>query len=234
GAGQSCTTRGLAVLSPAESAEPFLRAIGDALADSPAGTVVHAGIKTAYDAGLAERAGLPGVSMAARAAAHGAHPSTEAQPALLVTDAATFVARETLHAELYRPATAAVRCRTTAQLIDLARGLEGHLTATVHGTEADLGEHAELLQILARKVGRLVVNGFPTGVEVSPAMHHGGPYPATTDARATSVGTAAIRRFTRPICFQDVPEDFLPEELRGPNPRGIWRLLAGRFTKNPL
>jgi len=234
GAGQFCTNPGLTVLAPSESAEPFLRTTGDLLAASPAGTVVHAGIKTAYDAGLVARAGLSGVTLAARAAAHGPHASTEAQPALLVTDAATFAARAPLHGELYGPATVAVRCTTREQLLDLARGLEGHLTATVHGTEADLAEHAELLRILGRKVGRLVVNGFPTGVEVSHAMHHGGPYPATTDARATSVGTAAITRFARPLCFQDVPESALPPELQSANPRGIWRLVAGKFTKDPL
>jgi NADP-dependent aldehyde dehydrogenase len=234
GAGQFCTNPGLTVLAPADAGETFLRAVGDALAGSPAGTVVHAGIKSAYDAGLAERVSLPGVAMAARAAAKGAHPSTEAQPALLVTDAATFAARAPLHEELYGPATVAVRCTTRDELLDLARGLEGHLTATVHGTEADLAEHADLLAVLGRKVGRLVVNGFPTGVEVSPAMHHGGPYPATTDARATSVGTAAIARFARPLCFQDVPEALLPAELRSANPRGIWRLLDGAFTKEPV
>jgi NADP-dependent aldehyde dehydrogenase len=234
GAGQFCTNPGLTILAASDSGEAFLRAVGDKLAGSPAGTVVHAGIKTAYDAGLAERAGLPGVALAARASAKGPHPSTEAQPALLVTDAVTFGARAPLHEELYGPATVAVRCTTREQLLDLARGLGGHLTATVHGTEADLAEHGELLTVLARKVGRLVVNGFPTGVEVSPAMHHGGPYPATTDARATSVGTAAITRFARPLCFQDVPESALPAELRNANPRGIWRLVDGGLTREPV
>jgi alpha-ketoglutaric semialdehyde dehydrogenase len=119
-------------------------------------------------------------------------------------------------------------------MLDLARGLEGHLTATVHGTEEDLAQCGDLLAVLGRKVGRLVVNGYPTGVEVSYAMQHGGPYPATTDSRTTSVGSAAIERFVRPICYQDVPDTLLPEELRVGNPRGIWRLVDGRLTKDPL
>jgi 2,5-dioxopentanoate dehydrogenase len=104
----------------------------------------------------------------------------------------------------------------------------------VHGTERDLAESSELLGVLRRKAGRLVVNGFPTGVEVCHAMQHGGPYPATTDSRSTSVGTAAIVRFARPVCYQDFPQAALPEELRDANPRGIWRLVDGAITRDPL
>ena len=97
---------------------------------------------------------------------------------------------------------------------NVARTLEGSLTATMHGTEADFRSQPALRTILTRKAGRLIFNGFPTGVEVCPSMQHGGPYPATTDSRFTSVGTAAIARFARPVCFQDVPAEFLPPELR--------------------
>lgn len=119
-------------------------------------------------------------------------------------------------------------------MVRLARSLHGHLTATIHGTEKDLADFSELVAVLRRKVGRIVFNGFPTGVEVCHAMHHGGPYPATTDARETSVGSAAIHRFARPVCYQDFPESGLPDELRGRNPRGIWRLVDGAFTREPL
>jgi len=127
-----------------------------------------------------------------------------------------------------------VRCPGNDELLQAARGLKGHLTATIHATERDLAEHGDLLAVLARKVGRLVVNGMPTGVEVTHAMQHGGPWPATTDPRATSVGTAAIFRFARPVCFQDAPDSALPEELQSRNPRGIWRLVEGRPTRDPL
>ncbi len=109
--------------------------------------------------------------------------------------------------------------------------MEGHLTATVHGTEADLMEYSELLKILEQKVGRVVINGFPTGVEVSHAMVHGGPFPATTDSRSTSVGTTAIYRFTRPVCYQDYPQVLLPDELKEENPLGIMRLVNGEYRK---
>ena len=119
-------------------------------------------------------------------------------------------------------------------MLALARSLHGHLTATIHGTERDLSDFAELIPILRRKAGRLVFNGFPTGVEVCHAMHHGGPYPATTDSRWTSVGSAAIHRFARPVCYQDFPRAALPEDLQDANPRGIWRLVDGALTRDPL
>jgi NADP-dependent aldehyde dehydrogenase len=173
------------------------------------------------------------VTLTAQASAP-AGPGAAAPAALLVTDAPTFAKEPGLHEELYGPATLLVQCASKAEVLALARSLEGHLTATVHGDEADLTEYAELFEILRRKVGRVVVNGYPTGVEVGHAMHHGGPYPATTDARATSVGSAAIERFARPVCFQDVPEALLPDELRAQNPHGVWRLVDGRLTRDAL
>jgi NADP-dependent aldehyde dehydrogenase len=232
GAGQFCTNPGLVVLVSSPEASAFLQAAGRILAETPPGTMVHAGIKEAYDQGIVELSRISGVSVASRAQGPGARPDTEAHAALLLTDARTFAGSPRLSAEIYGPATVAVRCGSRHELLDLARSLHGHLTATIHGTEGDLVEFAELPAILSRKAGRLVFNGFPTGVEVCHAMHHGGPYPATTDARATSVGTAAIHRFARPVCYQDFPEAALPEELRNANPRGIWRLLDGGFTRD--
>ena len=196
--------------------------------------MAHAGIKAAYEAELRTVAAIPGVAVAARSSGRGPNPATEAQPALLLADAASFVAHDRLGEEIYGPVTLAVRCGSTEELLAAARRLRGHLTATVHATERDLAAHGELLRILARKAGRVVLNGVPTGVEVTHAMQHGGPWPATTDARATSVGTAAILRFARPVSYQDFPDAALPEELRGENPRGIWRLVDGRLTRDPL
>jgi NADP-dependent aldehyde dehydrogenase len=108
------------------------------------------------------------------------------------------------------------------------------LTATIHGTEQDLAAYSELINILEQKVGRLIFNGFPTGVEVCHSMVHGGPYPATTAPQSTSVGTAAIKRFARPVCFQDFPDSILPEPLKDRNPLKIWRLINGELTKNEI
>jgi alpha-ketoglutaric semialdehyde dehydrogenase len=234
GSGQFCTNPGLTLVLRSKSADAFLDQAGDALGGAPAGTMVHAGIKSAYDAALEEVAALPGVALRARGSAAGPRPDTEARPALLLTEALSYQLHPRLAAEIYGPATVAVVCETVEEMMEVARSLQGHLTATVHATEKDLAAFPELVAVLQQKAGRLVFNGFPTGVEVSPAMHHGGPYPATTDARATSVGTAAIERFVRPVCFQDAPASILPPELQDGNPRGIWRLVDGAFTRDPI
>jgi NADP-dependent aldehyde dehydrogenase len=114
----------------------------------------------------------------------------------------------------------------------IAESLPASLTATVHGTPEDLSKHRKLIAVLETKSGRLIFNGYPTGVEVSHAMHHGGPYPATADPKFTSVGTAAIQRFLRPICYQDFPDEALPLELQRQNPRKIWRMIDGQFTRD--
>jgi len=148
--------------------------------------------------------------------------------ALFVTDAETFLSHHTLMDEVFGPSTLVVQCGSRSQMLAAAQELEGQLTATVHGTPEDFAANADLLAILETKVGRLVCNGFPTGVEVCHAMTHGGPYPATADGRSTSVGTRAIERFVRPLCYQNAPDAALPDELKESNPLGIWRLVDGK------
>jgi alpha-ketoglutaric semialdehyde dehydrogenase len=130
--------------------------------------------------------------------------------------------------EVFGPSTLVVHCETRGQMLAAAEQLEGQLTATIHGTPEDLMANRELIALLETKAGRLLFNGFPTGVEVCHAMTHGGPYPATADGRSTSVGTRAIERFVRPICYQNFPDAALPEELRDANPLGLWRLVDGK------
>jgi NADP-dependent aldehyde dehydrogenase len=136
-----------------------------------------------------------------------------------------------LGSEVFGPSTLLVRFSNQKELLDAARNLSGHLTATIHGTEADLREFSELLQLLKSKVGRIVFNGYPTGVEVCHAMVHGGPYPASADSRTTSVGSQAIFRFARPVCYQDFPDSALPTELKNSNSLNIWRMVDGEFTR---
>ncbi len=222
GVGQFCTNPGLTILDRSDAAERFLATLGESVSATPAGTMTTDGVRAAYVAGLGAFLATDGVVTVGRG-------EGEPAAAVLSTDAATFARTPSLAHELFGPATLAVRYESRAEMLDFARSLGGQLTATVHGTERDLAEYADLLAVLRRKAGRLVVNGFPTGVEVSPAMHHGGPYPATTDSRATSVGTAAIVRFARPVCFQNFPDAALPEELRDTNPRRIWRIVNGEI-----
>jgi NADP-dependent aldehyde dehydrogenase len=234
GSGQFCTNPGLVLVVDTPAATAFLHSAGDLLAGTTAGTMVHAGIKSAYDQCVAEVSRVPGVRIAARGQAPGAHPATEAHAALFLTDARTFLDQSELSAEIFGPASIAVTCASRHEMVRVARTLHGHLTATIHGTEKDLADFSELVGVLRRKAGRLIFNGFPTGVEVCHAMHHGGPYPATTDARETSVGSAAIHRFARPVCYQDFPQSALPEELRNDNPRNVWRLIDGSPSKDPV
>ncbi|MBV9155102.1 MAG: aldehyde dehydrogenase (NADP(+)), partial [Acidobacteriaceae bacterium] len=168
-------------------------------------------------------------------AARGAEAErTEGRPGILVTHADTWLRNEELHKEIFGPATVLVSCGSDAELLEAARSFEGSLTATIHGTPEDLARYRELVEILASKAGRLVFNGFPTGVEVGYAMHHGGPYPATTDEKFTSVGAAAIYRFGRPVCYQNFPEHLLPPELQDANPRNIYRMINGELTRDRI
>ena len=234
GAGQFCTNPGLTLMMRSPEGDAFLASAGKLLDAAPAGTLVHRGIKDAYDAAIEKVSALEGVTVAARGTAKGPFAETEARPALLLTDSAAYHRHPRLAEEIYGPVTVAVVCGNADELMDVARSLTGHLTATVHATDKDIASFQPLLALLRQKVGRIVLNGFPTGVEVSPAMHHGGPYPSTTDAQATSVGTAAIERFVRPVCFQGFPQSALPAELQDTNPRGIWRLVNNQLTRDSL
>jgi NADP-dependent aldehyde dehydrogenase len=153
---------------------------------------------------------------------------------LLRTTVETLFDYPEISEEVFGPSTVAVTAQNRDKMLQAARWLTGHLTASIHGTAADLDSFADLVTILERKVGRLIFNEFPTGVDVCHAMHHGGPFPATTDAGCTSVGTAAIRRFARPVCYQSAPAHFLPQELRDENPLRIWRLVNGTWRNDAL
>jgi NADP-dependent aldehyde dehydrogenase len=151
--------------------------------------------------------------------------------AVFETDVRSWLDDPGLQDEIFGPATLLVGARSRDELLEIARSLDGNLTATILGTEDDLLEFSELIAVLEQKVGRVLFNGFPTGVEVCEAMVHGGPYPATSDGRSTSVGGRAILRFTRPVCYQDFPNGALPAELQEGNPLGIGRLEDGRYVK---
>jgi len=227
GVGQFCTNPGLVIGLAGEQLEAFTAAAADALAAKGAGTMLTAGIHKAYVDAIEKRGGVSGLTLVARGGADG--QGCAAQAALYLCDAATFLANPALEEEIFGPASVMIACRDEAEILAVANHLEGQLTATVHATGADLGIAGKLLPVLERKVGRILFNGFPTGVEVSHAMVHGGPFPATSDSRSTSVGATAIERFLRPVCYQDVPAELLPEELRDANPLGLARLIDGQL-----
>jgi len=203
GVGQFCTNPGLVVTS---SHSAFIDELQQRIAATTPAPMLTPGICDAYRAGVERLAATRGVRTLARVdAASGA--------ALFTTDARTFLGDETLMDEVFGPSTIVVECEPSS-LLGVARRLEGQLTVTIHGTDDDLVAHRELIDILETKAGRIVFNGFPTGVEVSDAIVHGGPWPATSDGRSSSVGTRAIERWVRAVCWQDCPEAILPEELR--------------------
>ena len=189
--------------------------------------MLTAGLCAAYREGVKTFSSITGVNVLAEVKAD-AQTNAWAGARLLSTDIATFLANESLMDEVFGPSTLIVQCASKEDLLAAARKLEGQLTATVHGTPEELAAHRALLKILEARAGRLVCNAFPTGVEVCHAMTHGGPYPATSDSRSTSVGTRAIERFTRQMCFQGFPDALLPQELQEANPLGIRRLVDGK------
>ena len=234
GVGQFCTKPGLVFGLGGNSFEQFAENFAAAMRTAAPGTMLTAGICRAFHDGLETMERVPGVIALAMSDTAPDATQTHGEPVVFATDAANFLRQPALHEEVFGPYTLLVDAPGFPELVHLARHLEGQLTATIHGTAEDLANAGELLAVLQRKAGRIVVNGFPTGVEVSPAMHHGGPYPATTDERFTSVGTAAIQRFARPVCLQNLPASALPPELLDANPRGLMRLVNGQLTRAPI
>jgi NADP-dependent aldehyde dehydrogenase len=159
----------------------------------------------------------------------------QAQPQLFKADVALLLAgNQLLQEEIFGPATIVIEVKDKAQLIQALSSMNGQLTAALIADEADFSEFADVIPVLEEKAGRLLLNGYPTGVEVCEAMVHGGPYPATSDARGTSVGTLAIDRYLRPVCYQNYPQSLLPEALKDENPFNILRLVNGDMTRNKI
>lgn len=229
GVGQFCTNPGLVVAIAGPALDAFVEAAARALGAKGAQTMLTAGIAAAYEKGVDARADTAGVTRVAEGAASDAHCA--ARGALFKTRAADFLAHAPLQDEIFGPASLIVECRDQDELLRVAEHLEGQLTATLHLDEADYALAQRLVPTLERKVGRILANGFPTGVEVTHAMVHGGPFPATSDARTTSVGTMAIERFLRPVCYQDLPAALLPPALQDENPLGLWRLRDGELVR---
>lgn len=234
GVGQFCTKPGLIFAIEGEALDNIIPLLQNAFRAAAPATMLHSGICDSFHAGLKHLETIPGVHAVAVSDQKPDSGKTQAEAVLFKTDAATFLKEKTLHEELFGPQALLVTAKDSAELLTLVGSLSGQLTATVHGNTTDLAGACSLFATLQAKAGRLVVNGFPTGVEVSPAMQHGGPYPATTDARFTSVGTGAIQRWARPVCFQNFPATALPEELQDANPRGVMRLLNGQLTRAAL
>ncbi len=231
GVGQFCTNPGLVFGVQSEGLKTFLEKTSSLVkAWSPA-SMLHPGISNAFDSGMARLAGTGGVQMVARSDTPASKESSQATAALFSTDSGNFARQDSLKEEVFGPASVVTHAGSKEELERIAESFDGQLTAAIHGTPEDLREHARLVRILERKAGRIIFNGFGTGIEVCPSMHHGGPYPSTTHSHFTSIGTAAIYRFVRPVCYQGFPDDCLPAELQNKNVTGAWRLVDGEMTR---
>lgn len=228
GTGQFCTKPGLVFLPESDATSDFVSQFKTQISGTPSSPLLTAGIQESYNNASAKREtevedffvkaenDLPGFSV---------------NPSVFETTANDFLNTPELNEEIFGPTTLLIKSRSKQDLLEIARSLEGQLTASVHGTEEELQEYANLIAILETKVGRVIFNGFSTGVEVCPSMVHGGPYPATSDSRSTAVGTRAITRFARLVCFQSFPDSALPDELKESNPLNLWRIVDGEFKK---
>lgn len=212
GVGQFCTQPGLIFVVRGAVTETWLANLAALVRQTPPGTMLTAGIQTGYNRELADRMKEAEVRCLARAEV----PALRAAAVLLAVSGEEFLRNPHLASEVFGPCSLVVECASVEEFISCAKELEGQLTATLWGEPQELTAQPELLGVLEQKVGRLIVNGWPTGVEVGPAIVHGGPFPATTDSRFTSVGTRSILRFARPVAYQNFHPELLPAELRRP------------------
>jgi len=230
GSGQFCTKPGLVFVPEDQSAE-FERTLQQNMCTLDPFVMLTDRIAANYKQAINQRLARSQAELIVGKSETSDTVCAASDVAVFRVSLANFLGCPELGEEVFGPTTLLVHYGTECDLLSAAEQLHGHLTATVHGTEEDLVRAQEIIRILETKVGRIIFNGFPTGVEVCHAMVHGGPFPATSDGRSTSVGTQAIWRFVRPVCYQDFPDAALPPELQNANPLGLMRLVNGTFTR---
>ena len=229
GVGQFCTNPGLLIGIDNDDLKTFTSTLAEEITKLQPGTMLHPGISKNYAAKKAEALAQPAVQVLAVSATIAAE--NQGEPTIATVSGADFLKDPLLHREVFGPYSLLIRCKDAAEMNTVAEYLEGQLTCTLMATSADMAAHAALVDIVKGRCGRFILNGVPTGVEVCLSMQHGGPYPATTDSRFGAVGADAIKRFARPLAFQNWPDDLLPDELKAANPLGIWRTVNNELMK---
>ncbi len=227
GVGQFCTNPGILVVLDNEDIPGFTSSLKEAFSQISPSCMLNAGIFDNFEKKKKHILDQEGVQSEYEFNGNGSAPN--GRPAVGSVLADQFLKNGDLQEEVFGPFTLLVKCKNQEELLKVARQFEGQLTATIMGQDDEVLAHKELFNILREKVGRLIFNGVPTGVEVCHSMQHGGPFPATTDGRFTSVGTAAIKRFARPLAYQNCPDALLPDELKEANPLGISRVVDGKL-----
>lgn len=229
GVGQFCTNPGLIFAIEGAGLDQFIKSLGTEIEKVTPAPMLHQGIADNYSKKLKNALAQKGVKVEASASVEAT--SAQGRPTVASVSASDFLKNPALAEEVFGPFSLIIRCADLKELNTVVNHTHGQLTATIIADESEISNHKSLLNTLAEKAGRLVINGVPTGVEVVAAQNHGGPFPATTDSRFTAVGTDAIKRFVRPVSFQNFPDALLPDELKESNPLHIWRLYNGELRK---
>jgi NADP-dependent aldehyde dehydrogenase len=232
GVGQFCTNPGLIIGIESDALSLFINQLGEKITSIAAGKMLHEGIANAYKTKSQKVIEQTAVQLAGNAAP--ANDNISGAPMVATVDGDTFLSNPLLGEEVFGPFSLVVKCKDINQMHQIASSMKGQLTSTLIATDLELQQHGHLIHSIASTCGRLILNGVPTGVEVCLSMQHGGPFPATTDARFTSVGGDAIKRFARPISFQNFSNDLLPAELKNENPLQLWRTVNDQLTKDAL
>ncbi len=231
GVGQFCTNPAVVLGLKSTGLSNFVQSAGEHAQKVVPQTMLHRGICETYEAGTAVWSTVCGLKLAGQSEIDPNNEATQAACRIFSTTLDVLESNEELKREVFGPCSIIAAADSLEQMLTFARGLEGQLTAAIHGTPDDLREFAPLVRVLERKVGRIIFNGFGTGIEPCPSMHHGGPYPAASHSFFTSIGTGSIYRFVRPVCYQGFPDDCLPTPLQNANPAGAMRLVDGTLTR---
>lgn len=229
GVGQFCTNPGLIIGIESDELKTFVKELGNAIQQATPGPMLHPGIAKSYKENRGNALSQNDVTLVSESVT--AVKDNEGLPTIASASGSAFLNNPILHKEVFGPYSLVIRCKDRNEMVTVAKHLEGQLTATLMATEGDVENNEELVEAVKNICGRFILNGVPTGVEVCLSMHHGGPFPATTDSRFTSVGADGIKRFARPICFQNWPNELLPQELKDENPLGIWRTVNNELKK---
>ena len=232
GVGQFCTNPGLIIGIDNDDLETFIQTLGEEIKKTSPGEMLHTGIFKNY---VERRANALSQENVETIATSETEPLlNQGAPTIASATAQAFINNPVLHLEVFGPYSIVIRCKDTDEMIDVTKHIEGQLTATLMATENDMKTHSELVEFVKNICGRIILNGVPTGVEVCLSMQHGGPFPATTDSRYTSVGADGIKRFARPICYQSWSNELLPDELKNENPLGIWRTVNNELSRDAV
>jgi alpha-ketoglutaric semialdehyde dehydrogenase len=232
GVGQFCTNPGLIIGIESNAFQQFIETLGNEIKNIIPAKMLHAGIAKAYRENRKLALEQEGVTEIAEAKTQADELSGQAT--IATTDAKTFLNNPILHQEVFGPYSIIIRCKDMDEMLEVAKHIEGQLTCSIMATESELKQNQELFFVVQDICGRFILNGVPTGVEVCLSMQHGGPFPATTDARFTSVGADGIKRFARPVAFQNWTNDLLPDELKNENPLNIWRTVNNQLSKEGI